>query len=152
MDLASPPVATPAGSVNAATLRVGRIIVDDGVPAVVRRRWLPVTASVMGVYWDIFAGRGNHRRCEIDFHVPWGSPGFVTLDYIRAGRRTGYGNLRRAVRALEQYARDRRSHAIVAHVTNPMITDRLLTRLGWEQHCLHWRGRHWIRRLERVET
>lgn len=135
-------------SSRVARLRCGRIEVTDGRLVAVHPRRMVAAASVAGVWWDIFAGRGDHQRCEIDFHVPRGMPAFVTLDYIRAGRRAGYANFRRAVRTLEQIAIIKGSHAIVAHVTNPMITDRLLTRLGWQEHCLNWRGRHWIRRFE----
>lgn len=130
------------------SLRCGRIEVSEGRVIAIHPRRSIATASLMGVWWDIFAGRGNHSRCEIDFHIPRGMPAFITLDYIRAGRSAGYASFRRCVQTLEQIARLKGSHAIVANVTNPMITDRLLTRLGWQQHCLDWRGRHWIRRFE----
>ena len=48
---------------------------------------------------------------------------------------------------LDEIARIRGATAIVAHVTNHNITDRLLVRLGWQQHMPHWKGRHWIRRF-----
>jgi hypothetical protein len=48
---------------------------------------------------------------------------------------------------LDEIARIRGAVAIVAHVTNGSISDRLLQRFGWQQHLEHWQGRHWIRRF-----
>lgn len=130
-----------------ASMRVGRIVVAGGQLSHVQPRWSIAAASIAGVYWDNFCGRDKHSRCEIDFHVPRGMPSFLTLDYIRSGRSATYADFRRCVRTLEQIGRIKRSYAIVANITNPAITDRLLTRFGWQQHCLTWKGRHWIRRL-----
>jgi hypothetical protein len=48
---------------------------------------------------------------------------------------------------LDEIARIKGAHAIVCHVTNGRISDRLLRRWGWEAHCLNWKGRHFIKRF-----
>ncbi len=99
------------------------------------------------VWWDTYFPSGRADRCVLDFHRPWGSPGFLTLDYVRSGPGTSFKSFRRAVAALDEVARIQSSLAIVAHVSTSSISDRLLTRWGWEQHCLQWKGRHWIKRF-----
>ncbi len=74
-------------------------------------------------------------------------PQFLTLDYIRSGRRAGYTSFLAASHVLDEIARLRGAVAIVAHVSNAGISDRLLERLGWQRHLPHWSGRHWIRRF-----
>jgi hypothetical protein len=157
VSLLAPPVSRSIGTVVAnvsidadqvRSWRCGRIIVCDGELVAVRRRFFNASASIAQVMWQAGWGRSDNSQCVIDYHSPLGMPGFITLDYIRSGQKAGYRTLRQAVRTLEQIARIKQVHAIVAHVTNPLITDRFLTRLGWQQHCLTWKGRHWIRRFE----
>ncbi|MEM9827706.1 MAG: hypothetical protein AAF958_14030 [Planctomycetota bacterium] len=132
---------------RAASFSCGRIICEQDRPPVIRRRFFSTSASLAAVWWHAGLGRQDGTHCILDYHVPMGMNAFLTLDYIRSGSRAGYGVFRQSVRVLEQIAIARGSHAIVAHVTNPLISDRLLGRLGWERHCLHWRGRHFIRRI-----
>jgi len=128
-------------------MRSGRIIVDAGQLVSITRLWLPAQVSVARVWWDSYFSPGQADRCVLDFHQPWGSPGFLTLDYVRSGPQTSFASFRRAVMTLDEVARIRGSLAIVAHISTRSISDRLLKRWGWEQHCLHWKGRHWIKRF-----
>ena len=73
--------------------------------------------------------------------------GFLTLDYIRSGTFAGYKSSIGACHVLDEIAKVRGTSAIVAHVTNGTISDRLLMRVGWQQHLNQWSGRHWIRRF-----
>jgi hypothetical protein len=159
--LLSSPVSQPIESVvteisidadKVRSWRCGQIVVRDGELVTVHRRFFGASASIVQVIWQAGWGRSNNSQCVIDYHSPLGMPGFITLDYIRAGQTAGYRTFRQAVRVLEQIAQIKKVHAIVAHVTNPLITDRLLTRLGWERHCLNWKGRHWIRRFDHSNT
>ncbi len=60
---------------------------------------------------------------------------------------TARASLYCATLVLDEIARLKRSHAIVAEINNPRISDRLMERWGWERHCLSWRGRHFIKRF-----
>lgn len=99
------------------------------------------------VWWQNRYGRPDDDLCWIDYHQPFGMPAFLTLDYMRSGKRAGYKSFRGACAVLDEIARLRGSQAIVAHVSTQSLSDRLLERLGWQQHLQKWSGRHWIRRF-----
>lgn len=99
------------------------------------------------VWWQAKYGRNDDEFCWIDYHQPFGMPTFLTLDYIRSGTKAGYRSFLGATNVLNEIARIRGASAIVAHVSNGNISDRLLSRLGWERHLKQWSGRHWIRRF-----
>ncbi len=127
--------------------RRGRIVIRDGRLVRVEKRWLTGSVSVAQVWWQARYGRPDDDLCWLDYHQPRGMPQFLTLDYIRSGRRAGYKSFAGACRVLDEIARLRGAVAIVAHVSNAGISDRLLQRLGWQRHLQHWSGRHWIRRF-----
>jgi hypothetical protein len=135
---------------NAASIRrwrCGRIVVQGGRLLRVERRWWTGSVSVAQVWWQSRHGRPQDDLCWLDYHQPLGMPGFLTLDYIRSGRRAGYKSFRGACAVLDEIARLRGVLAIVAHVSSASLSDRLLERLGWQRHLPHWSGRHWIRRF-----
>ena len=127
--------------------RFGRILMRDGRLVEIQRRLLCGSASVAQVWWQAKYGRADESICWLDYHQPLGMPGFLTLDYIRSGKKAGYKTFVGAGHVLDDIARLRGASAIVAHVTNGTISDRLLERLGWEQHLQQWSGRHWIKRF-----
>ncbi len=127
--------------------RCGRIVTQAGKLVRVERRWLGGSVSMAQVWWQGRYGRSDDDLCWLDYHQPLGMPGFLTLDYIRSGRKAGYRTFVAACHLLDEIARLRGAVAIVAHVSNSSISDRLLNRLGWERHLEDWSGRHWIRRF-----
>ena len=127
--------------------RCGRIVMRAGRLVEIQRRLTCGSVSVAQVWWQASYGRNDDDICWLDYHQPFGMPGFLTLDYVRAGTLAGYKSLVGACYVLEEIARLRNATAIVAHVTNGNISDRLLQRLGWQRHMEHWKGRHWIRRF-----
>ncbi len=127
--------------------RCGRIVMRDGKLVEVQQRLLTGSVSVAQVWWQARYGRSDDEVCWLDYHQPLGMPQFLTLDYIRSGKRAGYKTFVGACKVLDDIARIRSAMAIVAHVTNSSISDRLLERLGWQQHMEKWKGRHWIRRF-----
>ena len=127
--------------------RFGRIVMRAGKLVEIQRRLHCGSVSVAQVWWQARYGRREDDVCWLDYHQPWGMPGFLTLDYVRAGTKAGYRSLAGAANVLDEIARIRGSSAIVAHVTNAGITDRFLRRLGWQRHLEDWDGRHWIRRF-----
>ena len=127
--------------------RCGRIVMQAGKLVRVERRWLTGGVSMAQVWWQTRFGRDDDDRCCLDYHQPLGMPAFLTLDYIRSGRKAGYKTFIGACHVLDEIARMRGASAIVAHVSNGGISDRLLERVGWQRHLEHWSGRHWIRRF-----
>lgn len=119
----------------------------DGRLVEIQHRLLAGSVSVAQVWWQNRYGRNDDNVCWLDYHQPLGMPGFLTLDYVRAGTQAGYKSFIGATHVLTEIARVRGSLAIVAHVSNGNISDRFLKRSGWEQHLTKWNGRHWIRRF-----
>ncbi len=127
--------------------RNGRIVMRAGKLIEIQRRLTCGSVSVAQVWWQSKYGRDDDDLCWIDYHQPLGMSKFLTLDYIRAGTKAGYKSFCGAVHVLDEIARIRGAAAIVAHVSNGNISDRLLARMGWERHLESWNGRHWIRRF-----
>ena len=136
-----------SGSPQLRRWRCGRIVVRSGRLVEVQHRLLPQSVSVAQVWWQGKFKRRAEDVCLLDYHQPLGAPGFLTLDYIRTGKGTSYKTFVGACHLLDEIARIRQANAIVAHVSNSSISDRLLIRLGWQPHLADWPGRHWIRRF-----
>lgn len=130
-----------------AGIQYGRIVMRAGKLVAIEEHWFRSPVSIAQVCWQFHCGRLKGDECLLDYHIPRGLPAFITLDYIRSGTETQYKTMVGACHILNEIARIRHSHAIVAHVTNARISNRFLTRLGWQQHLEHWRGRHFIRRF-----
>jgi hypothetical protein len=128
-------------------LRCGRIVMEAGHLVAIENHLLSSPVSIAQVWWESNHGRIQGDVCHLDFHVPRGMPAFLTLDYVRSGNQTSYKTFLGACNILNEVARIKRVGAIVAHITNGRISDRLLERQGWQRHMPNWRGRHFIRRF-----
>jgi len=125
----------------------GRIVTERGQLQAVYGRWWPHSGNMLQVYWDqLFRGLARDR-CELFYHAPLSAPQFLTVDFVHSGPATSWGTLYAASLILDEIAKIRGASAIVGHVTNRRISDRLLRRWGWEAHCLNWKGRHFIKRF-----
>ena len=127
--------------------RCGRIVMRDGRLVEIQRRLMCGSVSVAQVWWQAKFGRADENVCWLDYHQPFGMPAFLTLDYIRSGKTAGFKTFIGACHVLDEIARVRGASAIVAHVSNGTISDRLLQRSGWQRHMQQWSGRHWIKRF-----
>lgn len=127
--------------------RSGRIVMRDGRLDRIERRLTVGAVSVAQVWWQSRYRGLTGNVCQLDYHQPFGMPGFLTLDYIRGGDACSYKTFAGACHVLDQIARERQAQAIVANITNQAISDRFLQRMGWQQHLDTWSGRHWIRRF-----
>lgn len=96
-------------------------------------------------------GRWKHRqggdRVRLHYNFPISSPGFLTLAYIESTRETTWKTLRRSLEVLDWVAQARGANASVCELSNEKISSRLMNRLGWETHCEHLSGRHFIKRF-----
>jgi hypothetical protein len=143
-------------------------IVDlrDGETALRRRRYGVIETAagrLVGVHlrpWPklislpeaLWLGSWQHNRisgdrCWLYYNQPLGHSSFLALKYVLSGRDCSFATARAAITVLEAIARIKTTDAIVCHVTSSRISDRLLAREGWEQHCLWSRQRHFIKRF-----
>ena len=127
--------------------RAGRIVTAAGRLVHVERRWLPYKASRIRVWWDMRRRPRRAVECSIYFHQQRGNPRFLVLGYVASHPQAALSSLYCGLLVLDEIARLRACDAVVAEVTNSRLSDRLLRRWGWEQHCLQWRGRHFIKRF-----
>lgn len=127
--------------------RCGYICTEHGRLSKVVGRWWPYHGNSLQTLYDMRLRPLKQDRCELYYCQPWGSAGFLTLSYVRSGPLTSLGTFYIATLALDQIAQLKGSHAICCHATNKRISHRLLTRWGWQQHCLDWPGRHFIKRF-----
>lgn len=127
--------------------RAGRIVTAAGRLVRVERRWMTYKATRLRVWWDRSRRRRRERECELFFHHAPGNPDFLVLGYVRSHPEAALASFYCATLVLDEIARIKGCHAIVAEVTNDRLSDRLLARWGWQRHCLSWRGRHFIKRF-----
>ena len=124
----------------------GRIVMRDGKLVAIRKRHWAATASIARVWFQTRFKPGNSDQCVLDYRSSR-LGGLMVLDYIRSGPKTRLATVRGACQILDEVARLRQSVAILAHVSTGAISDRLLTRWGWEPHATNLAGRHWIKRF-----
>ncbi len=138
--------------------RYGMIRVVAGEIVEVRFRLCPRWVSWMEViWWEHWRRRAAHKdECRLYYSQPRGHSHYLTLNYVASNSGTTFATARRALTALDQVALIKRSDALLGHITNRRISDRLLERWGWQQHLQNTRQRHWIKRFygqyEAVDT
>lgn len=98
-------------------------------------------------------GRLRHRfahgdRCRLIYAQFPGVDEYLTLQLCVSHRDATIATLHRGWTVLQQIAELKGCAGVVAQITNPRLSDRVLARYGWQRHCLHWPGRHFIFRLE----
>jgi hypothetical protein len=134
-------------AVKAAASTCGRIVSLWGRVERIEARKIPHWGSRLQSLWDSRFPAMIADRCEIYYHLTSGAPAYLTLSYLRTSRSTRYATIHVGLLALDEVAKRLGVNAIVCHVTNQAISDRLMKRLGWQRHCLHWKGRHFIKRF-----
>ena len=138
-----------AGAAALRRRRYGVIEVATGRLERIRLRPFPKLISLPGVRLDewLSHGRRSGDRCWVYYNQPRSSPSFLAVVHVVSTAGTSYRTLRLAASVLDEIARIKRSDAIVCHVANDRISDRLLTRWGWEPHAPRLRGRNFIKRF-----
>lgn len=122
--------------------------VDQRFSAVYLRPW-PKVISLAEIWW--WGNRFHHRtagdRGLLYYNQPWGHENFLTLKYAVSSRDVTLPTCYGALQLLDEIARLKGTDAIVTEVSNRRISDRVLTRMGWERHLLNSRRRHYIKRF-----
>ena len=127
----------------------GVIETSDGRFDRVRLRPWPKLASLGGV---LLLGQACHRwskgdRCQLFYDQPRRHANYLAVKYIVSGKGTSYRTFRRALEALDEIARVKRTDALLCELATWRITREMMARWGWEPHLIsRWR-RHYIRRF-----
>jgi hypothetical protein len=91
--------------------------------------------------------RGSADRCLLYYNQPRRMPSFLALKYIVSTHGTSYQTFRAALVVLDWVAELKHIDAIVCDAANIRLSDRLMTRLGWEPHKPQRWHRNYIRRF-----
>lgn len=135
--------------------RIGRICTQQGIWLQTDPLWFPRRTSLMQVclhrwFRRVIRQDGNDSRldwCKLYYSSTRAIPGFITVDFLVSGPQTSMSTVRAALAVLEEVARERQALAILAHVGNSRISDRILLRWGWEPHAARLGKHHWIKRF-----
>ncbi len=94
-----------------------------------------------------YHARGEADRCLLYYNQPRRMPNFLALKYIVTTHGTSFRTFRAALIALDAIAELKRIDAIVCDAANLRLSDRVMTRLGWEAHKPQRWHRNFIRRF-----
>ncbi len=128
-------------------LRWAQVVTTNSGLEAIQDRWWPYSGNLMRAYWDQRFRSCQSDRCELFFRRCLAAPRILVLDYVRSGPKTSLSTFYAATLVLDEIARIQQANALVCHLTNVRLSDRLLRRWGWERHCEQWRGRHYIKRF-----
>lgn len=127
--------------------RRGKVVVSGGQLLSINVRWWAGGASSAQIWLDSKFRPTKSDQCVLYYTSTRSTPGYLTLDYVKAGPGTSFRTFRGALLVLDEIARLRGAIAIFAHVGTTAISDRLLERWGWQPHAGKLTGRHWIKRF-----
>jgi hypothetical protein len=129
--------------------RYGVIEVVGGRLARIRLRPFPKLISLPGIRWDewLWHGRRPGDRCWLYYNQPLRFSNFLSVVHVVSTAGASYRSFRLAVGLLDEIARIKRSDALLCHLANDRISDRLMRRWGWERHAPRLRGRNYIKRF-----
>ncbi len=94
-----------------------------------------------------YHAKGQADRCLLYYNQPRRMPNFLALRYVISTEGTSYRTFRAALLALDAIAEIKQTDAIVCDAANMRLSDRLMTRLGWEPHKPQRWHRNFIRRF-----
>jgi hypothetical protein len=129
--------------------RYGVIEISHGQLVAIHLRPWPRIVSVLETDW---LGRRWHERCAGDrclvyYSQPRRHSNYLALNYVVSQRDCTLATFRRALLALDEVARIKRSDAILCDAWNERISERLMAREGWERHKPDRWHRNYIKRF-----
>ena len=86
-------------------------------------------------------------RCLLFFNQPIFHRNYLVIPYVLSFAGTSYATSRKAQHVLDQVAFIKQSDAILCEATNAKLSDRAMSRLGWEAHVPGSKRRHFIKRF-----
>ena len=97
--------------------------------------------------WGWHARPTAGDRCWLYFNQPRRHGNFLALKYVVSTRDCTLATFRKSLTVLDQVARIKGIDALLTDASNWRISDRLLSRWGWEPHCPSRWHRNYIKRF-----
>lgn len=94
-----------------------------------------------------YHGNGTADKCLLYFNQPRSCPNFLALKYVVSTQATSYATFRAAIATLDAIAAEKGIDALVCDAANSRLSDRFLTRQGWEKHKPQRWHRNFIKRF-----
>ena len=91
--------------------------------------------------------RGHADRCLLYYNQPRGFPNFLAIKYVISTHQTRMSTVFVALSVLDAIAQIKGTDALLCDVSNSRISDRLLSRQGWESHRPQRWHRNFIKRF-----
>jgi hypothetical protein len=95
----------------------------------------------------LYHRRRSADRCRLYYDQPRRFRNFLVVKYVVSGRGTTYRTCWRALDALDEIARLKRTDALLCDLSNWRISREMMARWGWEPHCPSRWHRHYIKRF-----
>ena len=129
--------------------RYGMIEAIDGRFTRIVLRPIPKWVSILDVWiWGRFHhGHRSGDRCRLYFNQPRRFSSFLSIPYIVSSRGATLRTVIAALETLDRIAKLKQTDALLCHVINRSLSDRMMQRFGWERHCPNRLGRHFIKRF-----
>lgn len=138
-----------AGAAPLGRRRYGVIETRAGRLASVTLRPWPKLVSLRDLWpvGDDYHERGPADRCRLYYNQPLRHSRFLALKYVATTGGTSYRTFLAALRVLDHIAELKRTDALLCDAANSRLSDRFLSRMGWEPHApMPWR-RNFIKRF-----
>lgn len=108
--------------------------------------------KVVSIWETMLRGERFHRqnsgdRCWLYYNQPRHYPGFLALTYVLSTRQCRLATFKGALDVLDEIARLKGTDALLCDAANSRISDRLLSRWGWQSHCPSRWHRNFIKRF-----
>ena len=129
-------------------IRYAEVVLRKGHFVAIYPRWWPRIASHWDAWKDSYLRPLNREECRVYYSFPMGSPDYMAINYVVAGPSTSYSTLMRAMMTINTIATSRNASGIVCQATNSRLTERLMSRWGFEKHALSLGDDHYIKRLK----
>jgi len=139
----------PVDSDHIRSRRSGVIEIMDGqFYALHFRRW-PKWATVIDILWTgpRYHSKTTGNRCLLYYHQPRRFPNFLALNYVLSTRDCTLSSLHAGMRVLDRIAEVKKSDALLCDAWNSRLSDRVLTRYGWQPHTDSRWHRNYIKRF-----
>jgi len=94
-----------------------------------------------------YHARGDADRCLLYFNQPRRMPNFLAVRYVITTAGTSYRTFRAALTTLDWIAELKGVDALVCDAANMRLSERFMTRMGWEPHKPQRWHRNYIRRF-----
>lgn len=123
-------------------------VVEGRLVGIQLRPWPKFISGIEAKWADGWGkSRDKKNQSQVFYSQPMAHRNYLTLSYAVTTLQTSWTTLSYSLALLDYIAYLKKSDAILTEVSNVRISNRLMERLGYEQHLLASKKRHYIKRF-----